>query len=149
MTITAGGIVTTGAINIAAAYPALFFQFNGEFTAAGYVTRSRNGQLTDEPIVQNSNGAIAPLPIDLGPETDQVYLILFGSGIGKPGTAATVIVSVGGINVTPTYVGAQGTWAGLDQFNVPIPRAMVGKGKVDVVVTVNGKASNIINVTFK
>ena len=149
VTITAGGVSTTGALNIAAAYPTFFFQFNGEFTAAGYVTRARNGQLTDEPIAQNSNGTIVPLPIDLGPETDQVFLILFGSGIGKPGTVSTASVNVGGVNVIPTYTGVQGTWAGLDQFNIPIPRAMVGKGKVEVIVTVNGKVSNTVNVTFK
>ena len=149
VTITAGGVSTSGAINITAAYPTLFFQFNGEYTAAGYLTRVRNGQITNEPITQNSNGAIAPLPIDLGPETDQVFLILFGSGIGKSGTATTVSANVGGINVIPTYAGAQGTWGGLDQFNLPIPRSMIGKGRVDIAVTVNGKPSNTVNVTFK
>ncbi len=149
VTITAGGVATTGAINIAAAYPSLFFYFNGEYTTAGYLTRVRNGQIANEPFVQTSNGAVVPLPIDLGPETDQVFLILFGSGIGKSGTASTVSVSLGGVTVTPSYVGAQGTWAGLDQFNLPIPRSLMGKGKVDVTVTVNGKVSNTVNVTFK
>ena len=150
VTITAGGISIPGAINITAGYPAVFFQFNGEYTAAGYITRARNGQNTDEPIVQASpSGVITPLPIDLGPETDQVYLILFGSGLGTSGTASTVSVNIGGVDTTPTYFGAQGTWTGLDQFNVPIPRTMIGKGKVDVILTVNGKPSNTINVTFK
>lgn len=149
VTITAGGVATTGAINISAAYPSLFFNFNGEYTAAGYLTRVRNGVIANEPFTQTVNGTVVPLPIDLGPETDQVFLILFGSGIGKSGTASTVSVNLGGVNVTPSYMGAQGTWAGLDQFNVPIPRSLIGKGKVDVTVTVNGKVSNTVNVTFK
>ena len=149
VTITAGGVATTGAINISTGYPSIFFQFNGEFTAAGYLTRSRNGQNTDEQFVQSYNGTFVPLPIDLGPATDQVYLILFGSGLGKSGTATTTSVSIGGTTVTPAYVGAQGTWAGLDQFNFLIPRSLIGKGKVDIIVTVNGKPSNTINVTFK
>jgi uncharacterized protein (TIGR03437 family) len=149
VTITAGGVSTSGAINIVSAYPTLFFQFNGEYTAAGYLTRVRNGQITDEPFIQTVNGVLVPLPIDLGPETDQVYLIVFGSGLGKAGTATTVSANIGGINVNPSYAGAQGTWGGLDQFNLPIPRSLMGKGKVDVTVTVNGKVSNTVNVTFK
>ena len=149
VTITAGGVSTTGAINIAAAYPSLFFHFNGEYTAAGYLTRARNGQNTNEDFIQVTNSTVTPLPIDLGPETDQVYLILFGSGIGKAGTASTLSASIGGINVVPAYVGPQGTWAGLDQFNLPVPRSLAGKGNVDVTVTVNGKVSNTVNVTFK
>ena len=116
---------------------------------SGYLTRVRNGQATDEPVVQNSNGTLVPLPIDLGPETDQVYLILFGSGIGKTGTVSTVTASIGGININPSYTGAQGTWSGLDQFNIPMPRTLIGKGKVNVTITVNSKVSNTVNVTFK
>lgn len=149
VTVTANSVAIPGAINIAAVYPTLFFQFNGESTAAGYLTRVRNSVIADEPFAHTVNGTIVPLPIDLGPETDQLFLILFGSGIGKSGTATTVSATIGGVNVTPSYVGAQGTWAGLDQFNVPIPRSLIGKGKVDVIVTVNGKVSNTVNVTFK
>lgn len=149
VTITAGGVSTTGAINISAAYPSLFFHFNGEYTAAGYLTRARNGQNTNEDFIQVTNGTVAPLLIDLGPETDQVYLILFGSGLGKAGTATTVSASIGGINVIPAYAGPQGTWAGLDQYNIPVPRSLVGKGKAEVIVTVNSKPSNPVNVTFK
>ncbi|MBL8206717.1 MAG: YHYH protein [Blastocatellia bacterium] len=149
VTITANGIATSGAINIASASPSLFFNFNGEYTAAGYLTRVRNEQINNEPIIQTSNGGVIPLPIDLGPETDQVYLILFGSGLGKADTATAVSANLGGVNVVPTYAGAQGTWGGLAQFNVPVPRAMVGKGKVDIILTVNGKASNTVTVTFK
>ncbi len=145
VTINAGGIATTGALNIAAGYPSIFFQFNGEYTAAGYITRSRNGQNSDEAIVQTSGGTLVPLPIDLGPATDQVYLILFGSGLGKSGTTATTSVSISGVTLTPTYSGAQGTWAGLDQFNVLLPRTLIGKGKVDVTFTINGKVSNTVN----
>jgi uncharacterized protein (TIGR03437 family) len=149
VTITAGSVSIPGAINIAAAYPSIFYQFNGENTAAGYLTRGRNGQNTDEAIVQNSGGSLVPLPIDLGPATDQVYLILFGSGLGKTGTTSTTSVSIGGTSLTPSYSGAQGTWAGLDQFNVLLPRTLIGKGKVEVNFTINGKVSNTVYVTIK
>ena len=149
VTITANSIAIPGAINIAAVYPNLFFQYNGENTALGFLVRVRNGAVSYEPFVQTTNGTIAPLPIDLGPATDQVYLVLVGSGLGKTGSATTVSASIGGVSVTPSYAGAQGTWAGLDQYNILIPRTFIGKGKVDVTVTANGKISNTVNVTLK
>ena len=47
------------------------------------------------------------------------------------------------------YAGPQGTWAGLDQYNVAIPRSLAGKGKVSVSLSVNGKTSNAVNLFFK
>ncbi len=150
VTITAGGVATPGAINIMAAYPNLFFQFSEESIAAAYITRVRNGQNTDEPVIQiNQTGAITALPIDLGPETDQLYLILFGTGRGTTANAANVQVKIGSETVGATYAGPQGTWSGLDQYNVPIPRSLAGKGKVSVALSVNGKTSNAVSLTFK
>ena len=89
------------------------------------------------------------MPIDLGPETDQLYLILFGTGRGTTANASNVQVNIGNISAAATYAGAQGIWSGLDQYNVPIPRALAGKGKVNVSLTVNGKSSNSVSLTFK
>lgn len=146
VTITAGGVSIPGALNVVATYPNLF-QVNGDGLAAAYLIRLRNGQQTIEPVYRISAGAVVAVPIDLGPETDEVYLILFGSGLGKSGPQ--VGATIGGVSVTPGYAGAQGTFTGLDQFNLLIPRALAGKGKVDVVVTAGGKASNTVNVTIK
>jgi uncharacterized protein (TIGR03437 family) len=49
-----------------------------------------------------------------------------------------------------TYAGAQGWFAGLDQVNVgPLPRALAGKGIVDVVVFAGGAASNTVQVNIQ
>jgi uncharacterized protein (TIGR03437 family) len=95
------------------------------------LVRVRNGAASYEPFVQTINGTIAALPIDLGPATDQVYLVLFGSGIGKTGSATTVSTSIGGVNITPIYADPQGTWAGLDQYNILLPRSFIGNGGGD------------------
>ncbi len=53
-------------------------------------------------------------------------------------------------NVTGSNnVGPQGTFTGLDQFNLLLPRALAGKGKVELTVTANGKVSNTVNLTIK
>ncbi len=85
-------------------------------------------------------------PIDLGPETDEVFLLLFGTGI-RGGTSATV--KIGGIDAPVAYAGPQGGFVGLDQVNVKLPRALAGRGEVDLVLTVDGKAANTVRVRIK
>lgn len=149
VTITAGGTSISSSLNITSVYPNLFYFFNQENTAAAYITRVRNGQNTDEAIIQVSqSGAITAQPIDFGLETDQLYLILFGTGLGQP-ISPVVTVNVGNITASAVYAGAQGTWAGLDQYNVPLSRALIGKGKVNITVTVNGKVSNAVTLVCK
>lgn len=146
VTISADGFSIPGAINIVSAYPNIF-QFNGEGMAAAQILRVRNGQQTYEPVFQIVNGAVVPLPIDFGPATDDLYLILYGSGLGK--TSSSVTAKIGGTDSAILFAGAQGTYAGLDQYNLLLPRLLAGKGKIDVIVTANGKASNPVNVTLK
>jgi uncharacterized protein (TIGR03437 family) len=74
---------------------------------------------------------------------DAVYLTLYGSGLG---TATSATATIGGVSATVTYAGPQGTYAGLDQFNILVPDSVLGRGKVDVIVTANGKASNPVSV---
>jgi uncharacterized protein (TIGR03437 family) len=146
VTITAAGVSIPGAINVVAAYPNLF-QLNNEGLAAAYLLRVRAGKQTIEPIHQSSANTLIAAPIDLGPDSDETYLILFGSGLGKSNPQAAA--SIGGIAVTPSYAGPQEFFPGLDQFNLPIPRTLSGKGKVDVTVTVGGRTSNRVNITVK
>jgi uncharacterized protein (TIGR03437 family) len=150
VTIEANGVSVPGAINVASAYPHLF-QVGGESLAAGYLIRVRNGQQSYEPIYQvNIAGVITPVPLDLGPASDQVYLILFGSGLGKSTQVSARFDSSGGdLSVTPAFAGPQGTFTGLDQFNLLLPRALAGQGNVSLAVTADGRGSNQVNLTVK
>jgi len=38
---------------------------------------------------------------------------------------------------------------GLDQCNARIPRSLLGRGEVDLVITVNGKIANTVRVNIK
>ena len=59
-------------------------------------------------------------------------------------------VSLGGENVPVTYAGPQGELVGLDQVNVgPLPRTLIRRGEVEVVVTVEGKKANAVTVGIK
>jgi uncharacterized protein (TIGR03437 family) len=46
-------------------------------------------------------------------------------------------------------VRSQGGFVGLDQLNLLVPRALSGRGEVDVVVTVDGKTTNTLKLNLK
>ena len=147
VTITAGGVSIPGAINVVSAYPNLF-NVGAESIVAGYVLRFRaNGQQSTEPVYGvTPAGTITPTPIDLGADSDLVYLVLFGTGLGKN---PQISVSIGDVNLTPAYAGPQGTFTGLDQYNLLLPRTLTGKGNVSIVVNADGRVSNQAIVTIK
>jgi uncharacterized protein (TIGR03437 family) len=132
VTITAGSQTITSKINIQPVYPNLFM---GDATAlaAGSIVRVHNGAAT------TSNITASPIALN----GDQVYLTLYGSGLGN---ATSATATVGGLTATVSYAGAQGTYTGLDQYNILIPSAAAGMGKVNVVVIAGGKKSNPVNV---
>ena len=85
----------------------------------------------------------------MGPAGEQVFLLLFGTGLrGRSGLTASSAL-MGGVNAQVLYVGAQGDLVGLDQVNVTVPRTLMGRGEVDLVLTVDGKAANTVRVNFK
>jgi uncharacterized protein (TIGR03437 family) len=87
-------------------------------------------------------------PIVLTPAADSFYLILYGTGFDS-GTVSSVIVSINGKNYTPTFVGSQGGFAGLDQINVLLPASLAGSGTVNVSISVNGTVSNTGTIAFQ
>ncbi len=119
---------------------------------AGVALRaSSDGSQIYEPIVKfdQAQNRFATIPIDLGPESDQVFLSLFGTGIRFRSSESTVTVTIGGMEVPVTYSGLQPTLAALDQINVLLTRTLAGKGEVDLVVTVDGRVTNTTRVNIK
>jgi uncharacterized protein (TIGR03437 family) len=97
--------------------------------------------------VDPTTGSVVGLPIDLGPDTEQVYLLIYGTGVRN---AKIVTATVGGATVPVLFAGAQGTYVGEDQINVgPLPRSLAGQGKVNVTIVADGAAANTINLTFQ
>lgn len=59
------------------------------------------------------------------------------------------MVTIGGMPAMPVYAGPQNQFPGLDQMNVQVPAGLAGKGEVNVVVMVEGRAANTVRVAFK
>jgi uncharacterized protein (TIGR03437 family) len=148
-----GEVVAAGVFQANNVAPGLFTSdASGRGLATGIVVRVRgDGSQSYEPIVrfdQTQNRFVA-VPIDLGPESDEVFLAIFGTGWRFRSSEAAVKVTVGGIDAPVTYAGLQPTLAGVDQINARLPRTLAGKGEADIVVTVDGKTANTVKAQFK
>ncbi|MBI3426604.1 MAG: hypothetical protein HY011_27055 [Acidobacteria bacterium] len=154
VTITSGsGKLALGAVRIAAVAPGLFAaNANGQGVPAAVALRVRGEVQTFEPVARFDSvaGRFVTAPIDLGPEGDQVILLLFGTGLRGRSALAAVTCTMGGVSVPVSFAGAQGDLVGLDQINVgPLPRALAGRGEVDLVLLVDGKTANTVRVNLK
>jgi hypothetical protein len=146
VTLPGGGTLGT-AVNIANTAPGLFtanMTGQGPYAGQVVVVHVDGTQTVMSSAVLSSDNTFAPNPINLGEPGDQVFLILYGTGFRH---AASMNAIVNGVNVPVTYIGAQGTYAGLDQINLgPLPRGLAGAGLVNLIVTADGKAANTMTV---
>ena len=152
---TAGNYFTTArqTANVAAVAPGLFTaSATGRGLAAAVALRvAANGAQTFEPVVRfdQATSQFVAVPIDLGPETDQVFLVPYGTGFRNRSSLNAVTATVGGTAVQVTFAGAQGQLIGLDQANLRLPRTLLGRGEVDVVMTIDGQTTNTVRVSIR
>jgi uncharacterized protein (TIGR03437 family) len=147
------GATFTSTINVTSVTPGLFSaSSNGQGIAAALVQRNRaNGEVVYESVWRFDATLNRPVavPIDLGPETEQVFLVLFGTGIRHRSSLTNVSATVGSENAEVLYAGVAPGYIGLDQVNVRLNRNLIGRGEVEVRVTVDGKAANLVGVNVK
>lgn len=154
ITITdAQGRRSTGRALIETVAPGLFAaNSNGQGVAAAVVLRVKaNGDQIYEPVAtfDAAQGRFVATPIDLGAQSDLVYLILYGTGLRFRSGLSGVTATIGGANANVLYAGGQTGLTGLDQTNVLLPRGLAGRGEIDVALTVDGKTSNTVKVNIK
>src|ERR1019366_10391369 len=96
-----------------------------------------------EPLAQfdSALGIQVPATINLGPATDTLYLVLYGTGFRNARAMDNVDFLIGGIAVGP-----QPGFPGLDQINLPLPRSLAGAGDVSVFAAIDAQFSNRIDV---
>jgi uncharacterized protein (TIGR03437 family) len=155
VTITnADGFVSTGAIQVARVSPGLFAaNSNGQGVTAAVALRVKaDGAQSYEPVARwdATQKRFVSLPIDLGPTGEQVFLIVFGTGLRSRSALSAVIASLGGTPLTALYAGAQVDFAGLDQINLgPIPRNLAGRGEANLALTADGQAANVVTASLR
>ena len=155
--VSSTGLPITGDVTLVTVAPSLFTadESGKGIAAAQVVIAHQDGSQTFIGAIAscNSSGCTAT-PVDLGSSTDQAVLELFGTGIRGAGGASNVTVTVGNTQGTVQYAGAQGggaagSYYGLDQVNVLLPRSLVGSGTVNVVLTAGGQTANTVTVDIQ
>jgi uncharacterized protein (TIGR03437 family) len=148
---TASGATFTGSAQVAHIAPALFTAENtGNGPAAAQVLYvNPDGSQTIEPTVQcGPDGQNCTLvPIALAPQSGQVFLMLYGTGIRNH--TGPVTASIADMDAPVTYAGAQGQYAGLDQVNLSVPPDLAGRGRTLVTLLVDGQSANVVQVLFQ
>jgi uncharacterized protein (TIGR03437 family) len=141
VTVTSGdGTVSTAAVQVSAVAPGLFSaNANGQGVAAAEALQGQNAW----PIF-----SCGPVPLGCTPvpvNFNQTFLELYGTGI-RGHSPTGVACTIGATSVPVLYAGPQGQDAGLDQVNISLPAALANQGLLNIVLTVDGQASNTVTM---
>lgn len=153
--VTSGdGKISLGTIFISSVVPGLFSaNADGQGVPAATALRVKADGTQSYEALSSFDAAqsrFVAVPIDLGPDGDQVFLILNGTGIRGRSSLAAVTATIGSTPAQVSYAGSQSDFVGLDQINVgPLSRSLVGRGDVDVVLTVDGKPANTVKINIQ
>jgi uncharacterized protein (TIGR03437 family) len=150
------GNVSQGQVNVVPSIASIFtMKPDGTGAPAGLAAQN-----TATPVFNLALGNPDGTPVQLDLGANGVIVALFATGLrfapntdrsALNGVAESVSITIGGTAVTPgpLFAGPQGTFVGVDQINFIIPTSFAGKGEVDMVVTVDGKASNTLRINLK
>jgi subtilisin len=151
VTITSGdGKVSAGTVQITPVSLGLFSaNANGKGVAAADIVRvtAANVQtFEDVAVFAMAANAWIPRCFSLGPVGENVYPVMYGTGVRGIATSA-LTATIGGTIIPVTFSGPQGVYVGLDQINLgAIPRGLIGKDVVNVVIRVNGQPANTVQL---
>jgi uncharacterized protein (TIGR03437 family) len=150
----ADGTQSFGTVDIAPVSPAFYtMNQNGEGVVAGYVQIvPAKGQQTYEPVYSCPGGGkpCTTRPIDVSNSADQYYLVMYGTGFRGRSALQGVSVAIGNKSLPAVlYAGAQGQYEGFDQLDVQLPTSLAGAGVVNVVATVDGVQSNVVQIQIQ
>lgn len=110
-----------------------------------------NGALSYEPITRydDAQRRFVALPINFSATTDQLFLILFGTGWRGRANLSEVTATIGNTPVEVLFAGAQGALIGVDQINLTLPRNLAGRGELDLRIAAQGKPANVVKLLFR
>jgi hypothetical protein len=149
VTLPGGGTVAT-AIAVTLVAPGIFTaNMSGQGVYAGQVVYASpdGSQTTASSAAMNSaTNQYVPNPIDVSTPGNQVFLVLYGTGIRY---AVSPTATVNGVNLPVVFWGAQGQYPGLDQVNLQVPGTLAGAGLVNIVITVGGHEANTVTASIQ
>ena len=121
---------------------------DGQGAAAASLIFVKNGVQSFDLNYTCGAGGCVPKPMDLS-VVDAAYIEMFGTGIRFRNDLSNAKATIGGIEVPVLYAGAHCCYVGVDQINLQIPKSLIGRGEVDVVLTIEGKIANTVKINVK
>lgn len=123
---------------------------NGRGVAAGTAVRRRPDGSTQQLLLALFNDATESyraLPLDLDADGGEVFVTLFGTGLGE---GSVVAAQVGGTTVGATPASAFALFPGAEQVTIgPLSSQTLSPGEHEVVVTVDGEMSNAVTIAVR
>lgn len=137
--------VASGVVSISAVAPGVFTDGNVvmRIDAAGnqsFEALTRFDEATQRNLLN---------PINLEAETEQVYLILYATGLRGLDKLGSVKCTIDGVAVEVLFAGEAAGMVGLDQINLRLPPSLRGRGEVTLALTVDGQTANAVRVSLK
>jgi uncharacterized protein (TIGR03437 family) len=149
----ADGVQSLGTVDIGSVSPALYtMNQNGQGVVAGYIqVVPASGPTSYQPVYSCPGGGspCTTMPVDVSNPSNRYYLVMFGTGFRNRSSLQGVSVTIGNQTVPVLYAGTQGQYDGFDQLNVQIPSSLAGAGIVNVVATLNGAMSNVVQIQLQ
>ena len=144
-------ITAQAQVNIASVSPALYTaNANGAgVPAARAIFVAQGGAQSNPAVFQCGASGCLPVALSLGGESEALYLELYGTGIRGRSALSAVKATIGGVSAEVFYAGANPNFVGLDQVNVKVPRSLLHRGEVQLLLTVDGQQANPVGVRFK
>jgi uncharacterized protein (TIGR03437 family) len=138
--------------NISATAPALFSaSATGSGPAAAVVTKvNADGNRSSTPSFSCSPrpGSCVNVPINVaGPERSVIEF--YGTGIRNRHGLQSLSATLGGLPVRVLYAGPQSQYAGLDQVNIELSPQLRGRGRVELILLVDGKPVNTVDLVIQ
>ncbi len=150
--ISNGRTVAQSLLHAAMVAPALFTaNADGKGVPAAQVVRAKaDGTRSIEPVYrcEQGTGSCVPLPIEVSNAAEQVFLTLYGTGLGEC-SAGGISVLIGGVAAPVQSAGPQGQYPGLDQINVLLPPALAGRGESDLSLKACNADANSVRVNIR
>jgi uncharacterized protein (TIGR03437 family) len=155
-TITVTNSASDVAISIASITPVSPSLFTADASGVGLpaarllrVNAAGEINYEDLALFDAATSRFTPVPINLGPETDQVFLALYGTGIRGRSALSGIACTIGDVTAEVSYAAEAPGFVGLDQVNVKLPRSLIGRGDVVVILRVDGKTANAVRINVR
>ncbi len=148
-----GQVVATGPLKLVPVAPSIYtVNMNGVGPPAAYaLTTAVDGSITLQWVFSCGTAPLSciPAPLDLGPSSSETVLLLFGTGIKGVSSLSGIQAQIGAASVPVQTAGPDATYPGLDIVTLVLPHTLAGSGQSNVVLTVDGIATNAVQLSFK